>query len=129
MCMCTPCHCVVQCTSMYISHPSMSVHSSHLQVTPPESVRGRYYHSITATSLGPGLSEVVMFGGQLKYWGDPIAETTVLRFGEGVDTVQWRIQLGAQGASAPPWQLPFTIKLTFYSFLNSKSSSKPSFRP
>ena len=72
--------------SMYISHSSMSVHSSHLQVTPPESVRGRLGHSITATSLGPGLTEVLMFGGQLKWpVGAPIAETTILRFGEGID--------------------------------------------
>ena len=28
-----------------------------------------------------------MFGGELEYGGDPIAETTMLRFGEGVDTV------------------------------------------
>ena len=74
-------------TSMYITHPSMSVHPSHLQVTPPESVRGRYHHSLTATSLGPGLTEVLMFGGCLKWDGDPIAETTILRFGEGVHTV------------------------------------------
>ena len=66
----------------------MSVHSSHLQVTPPESVRGRYCHSITATSLGPGLTEVLVFGGSLEWpGGDSIAETTILRFGEGVDTV------------------------------------------
>ena len=74
-------------TSMYITHPSMSVHSSHLQVTPPESVRGRSGHSITATSLGPGLTEVLMFGGRLEWSGDTIAETTILTFGEGVDTV------------------------------------------
>ena len=72
----------------------MSVHSSHLQVTPPESVRGRYYHSITATSLGQGLTEVLMLGGiqKLELGGDPIAETTILRFGEGVEynyTVQY----------------------------------------
>ena len=72
-------------TSMYITHPSMSVHSSHLQVTPPKSVRGRWGHSITATSLGPGLTEVLMFGGSLELGSDPIAETTILRFGEGVD--------------------------------------------
>ena len=74
-------------TSMYITHPSMSVYSSHLQVIPPKSVRGRWGHFITATSLGPGLTEVLMFGGQLKWGGDLIAETTILRFGEGVDTV------------------------------------------
>ena len=68
----------------YITYPSMSVHSSHLQVTPPESVRGRWGHSITATRLGPELTKVLMFGGKS---GDPIAETTILRFGERIDTV------------------------------------------
>ena len=75
-------------TSMHITHLSISVHSSHLQVTPPESVRGRCDHSITATSLGPGLTEVLMFGGEVEgLSGDLIAETIILRFGEGVDTV------------------------------------------
>ena len=61
----------------------------YLQVTPPESVKPRYLHSTTATSLGPGLTEVLMCGGcpelpenpktndDLK----PTAETTILRFG------------------------------------------------
>ena len=53
-----------------------------LQVTPPESMTPRLYHSITATSLGPGLTEVLVFGGRRELWGDPIAETTILRFGE-----------------------------------------------
>ena len=57
---------------------------SYLQVTLPESVREHHYHSTTATSLGPGLTEVLIFGGWL---GDFIAETTILRFGEGADTV------------------------------------------
>ena len=38
---------------------------------------------MTATSLGRGLTEVLMFGGRMK-WGpalNAIAETTVLRFG------------------------------------------------
>ncbi len=42
----------------------------------------RYYHSITATSLGPGLTEVLVFGGLQKVGVDVIAETTILRFGE-----------------------------------------------
>ena len=53
-----------------------------LQVTPPESMTPRHFHSITATSLGPGLTEVLVFGGQRDFWGDAIAETTILRFGE-----------------------------------------------
>ena len=60
------------------SGPLMSVQSSHL---PADSVRGGYDHSITATSLGSGLTGVLMFGGQLKLGGAPIAdlETTILR--------------------------------------------------
>ena len=53
-----------------------------LQVTPPESMTPRYSHSITATSLGPGLTEVLVFGGKWEWWGDAIARTTILRFGE-----------------------------------------------
>ncbi len=51
-------------------------------MTPPELMTPRYWHSITATSLGPGLTEVLVFGGQWERWGDAIAETTILRFGE-----------------------------------------------
>ncbi len=51
-------------------------------MTPPESVTPRCVHSITATSLGPGLTEVLVFGGRLERLGDKIAETTILRFGE-----------------------------------------------
>ena len=59
----------------------MSVHSSHLQVTPPESVKQRYDHSITASRLGPGLTKVLVFGGRHKLGGDAIAETATLEFG------------------------------------------------
>ena len=59
----------------------MSVHSSHLQVTPPESVKQRYEHSITASRLGPGLTKVLVFGGYHEFRGDPIAETATLEFG------------------------------------------------
>ena len=73
---------------MYFVPPIMHI-SSHclpyilyLQVTPPESMTPRYLHSITATSLGPGLTEVLVFGGRREWSGDNIAETTILRFGE-----------------------------------------------
>ena len=59
----------------------MSLHSSHLQVTPPESVKQRYRHSITASRLGPGLTKVLMFGGSHEFVGDAIAETFTLEFG------------------------------------------------
>ena len=59
----------------------MSVHSSHLQVTPPESVKQRWGHSITANRLGPGLTKVLVFGGKRKRFGNALAETATLEFG------------------------------------------------
>ena len=59
----------------------MSIHFSHLQVTPPESVKQRYRHSITASRLGPGLTKVLIFGGKNEYGDDAIAETATLEFG------------------------------------------------
>ena len=61
----------------------------HVQVTVP-SLQSRFYHSATAFSLSPGLTEVTIFGGcpnvpsNAKYDADfpKIANTTVLRFGE-----------------------------------------------
>ncbi|XP_064393444.1 uncharacterized protein LOC135340943 isoform X2 [Halichondria panicea] len=49
------------------------------EVTPPESMTPRHYHSITATSLGPGLTEVLVFGGLQKNY-TTVAKTTILRF-------------------------------------------------
>ncbi len=51
-------------------------------MTPPESVTPRCGHSITATSLGPGLTEVLVFGGIMLETIGTVAETTILRFGE-----------------------------------------------
>ncbi|XP_064393126.1 uncharacterized protein LOC135340711 isoform X2 [Halichondria panicea] len=48
-------------------------------VTPPESMTPRHLHSITATSLGPGLTEVLVFGG-LSENNETVAQTTILRF-------------------------------------------------
>ncbi len=50
-------------------------------MTLSESMTPRYFHSITATSLGPGLTEVLVFGSISKYYKN-VAETTILRFGE-----------------------------------------------
>ena len=58
-----------------------SIHSSHLQVTPPELVKQRCGHSVTASRLGPGLTKVLVFGGQHEFGGDAIAETATLEFG------------------------------------------------
>ena len=61
----------------------------HVQVIVP-SLQSRFYHSATAFSLSPGLTEVTIFGGcpnwPSNYKSDAdlpqIANTTVLRFGE-----------------------------------------------
>ncbi len=64
------------------THHSQTLYFYSIQVTPPESMKPRWGHTLTAISLGPGLTEVLLFGGCLKSFGDLIAETTLLRFGE-----------------------------------------------
>ena len=54
---------------------------THFQVTPSESVKQRYRHSITASRLEPGLTKVLIFGGNLKWLGVPVTETTTIEFG------------------------------------------------
>ena len=62
---------------------------SHVQVTVPN-IQSRCWHSATAFSLSPGLTEVTLFGGYPEWPSNPksnadltpIANTTVLRFGE-----------------------------------------------
>ena len=53
----------------------------HVQVHVPSCQR-RHAHSATAVSLSPGLTEVTIFGGWCA--GTPLANTTVLRFGESM---------------------------------------------
>ena len=48
---------------------------------PPESVKLRWGHSITASRLGPGLTKVLLFGGKHEWLGDAIAETATFEFG------------------------------------------------
>lgn len=51
------------------------------EMTVPESIKPHHCQSTTATSLGSGLTEVLMFGGKLSGIGAPTANTTILRFG------------------------------------------------
>ena len=61
----------------------------HVQVTVP-SLQSRFFHSATAFSLSPGLTEVTIFGGCPNFPSifksdadlPQIANTTVLRIGE-----------------------------------------------
>ena len=64
-----------------------------LQIILPEGMPSRMGHSLTATSLAPGLTEVTMFGGCTKWDTDPqvfddklpmIADTVILTLGEGI---------------------------------------------
>ena len=59
------------------------------QLTLPEGVLPRMFHTVTAFSLGPGRAQVIMFGGCPKWERGKsddalpkLAETTVLEFGE-----------------------------------------------
>ena len=63
--------------------------SSLPQLTLPEGAQPRMYHTVTVFSLGPGRTQVTMFGGCPKLEGVKpddallkVAETTVLEFGE-----------------------------------------------
>ena len=70
---------------VYISSPTLFV-----QLNIPDGVQPRCYHTITAISLGPGLTEATVFGGcSIRLPGSDdvvskysIAETTVVQFGE-----------------------------------------------
>ena len=92
--------CITACMSVPGMRNGLVISASHnphadtclpyiscLQVTPPESMTPRCRHSTTTTSLGPGLTEVLVFGGYRERWGDAIAETTILRFGELLELV------------------------------------------
>ena len=59
------------------------------QLTLPKGAQARVWHRVTAFSLAPGQTQVIMFGGCPKYEGGrsgdampKLAETTVLEFGE-----------------------------------------------
>ena len=95
----------------------------HVQVTVP-ALQGRFYHSSTAFSVSPGLTEVVLVGGCPEYHRTDadrpqIANTTVLRFGECTSCVLYtshvaqafNIQMKVMGVTAgsgqpPPLTLP-----------------------
>ena len=60
-----------------------------LQLTLPEDTQPRIWHTATALSLGPGQTQVIMFGGCPKWESGKLADalqklskTTVLEFGE-----------------------------------------------
>ena len=67
-----------------------------MQVKVP-SLQSRCEHSATAFSLSPGLTEVTLFGGYSEFPSNfmcnaditPIANTTVLRFGEYTSFGVW----------------------------------------
>ena len=54
----------------------------HVQVTLPKGIQPRCQHTATAFSLGPNFRVLVLFGGRRAHVGEPVAETTLLYFGE-----------------------------------------------
>lgn len=54
----------------------------HVQVTLPKGIQPRCQHTATAFSLGPNFRVLVLFGGRRAHIGEPVAETTLLYFGE-----------------------------------------------
>ncbi len=77
---------------------------------PPESMTPRYWHSITATSLGPGVTEVLVFGGEQED-DTTVAETTILRFGE-----QLLVHVAMATTVQQPKRVDFFFWYTFFTF-------------
>ena len=71
---------------MMFCHRVHEVSNQLPQVTLPEGAQPRLWHTVTALSLGPGQTQVTMFGGCPKWerqkTDDAQAKTTVLVFGE-----------------------------------------------
>ena len=53
-----------------------------VQVTLPQEMGPRLYHTATVFGSGPNFRMVVMFGGRREHFGDTLAETTLLHLGE-----------------------------------------------
>ena len=53
-----------------------------VQVTVPQEMGPRLYHTTTVFGSGPNFRMVVMFGGKREFVGASIAETTLLHLGE-----------------------------------------------
>ena len=53
-----------------------------VQLTVPQEMGARLWHTATVFGSGPNFRTVVMFGGQRKLGGDTIAEAILLHLGE-----------------------------------------------
>ena len=53
-----------------------------VQVTLPQGMGPRCYHTATVFGSGPNFRIVIMFGGKREVLGDQIADTTLLHLGE-----------------------------------------------
>ena len=70
---------------------------SSSQFTLPENVRPQILHTTTAINLGLTRTQVTMFGGCPKWWGEAksvhakqkLADTTLLEFGEQKASLLW----------------------------------------
>ena len=86
---------LVQCpkTSEYLAMGKITFLYFYVQV-PVADLQSRYCHCAAAFTLGPGIAEVVLFGGSTTYppTSEFIADTTVLRFGKYV-CMTWLIKV------------------------------------
>ena len=89
----TPSICTIMLYVLYSNQPKqycINLSTYTLQIILSEGILSRYGHSLTATSLAPGLTEVTLFGGCTKFDRQltddkrpMIADTAVLTLGEG----------------------------------------------
>ena len=73
---------IVYCPCLGSVCRKWSVGFVHVQVTLPKSLEPRCSHTATMFSLGPSVRVLVLFGGRRRVDGEPVAETTLLYFGE-----------------------------------------------
>ena len=82
-------------------------------------LKPRWWHSLTAFSLGPGLTEVTVFGGTAEPFAGSdetqpkLADTTLLQFSELLNVCACTLhyiteQLGIHGASLASYIAPFS---------------------
>ena len=58
--------------------------TSHIQVALPDAILPRWHHTATVFGSGPDCRQLLLWGGEKKFFENPIGETTLLNFGEDV---------------------------------------------
>ena len=105
--------------NMYYTN-NFSTYMYILQIILPEGIPPRWGHSLTATSLAPGLTEVAMFGGCTKCNSQlsddklpMIADTAVLTLGEGKQYINTCMHIGMHTCDGAWDNRPLCYNLRF----------------